>query len=246
MSNITKGIPPQPYGQGGRKVYLPLKATTQVYEGGMAAQVNGACVQATATGAGNVIGVYESDALGGASDGTNRVSVWTDKIFVFNNGTKAVSDATPFGTLLYAEDDHTVGLGGILGASEGSAGLFMGFEDDGRVRVFIGALVNDRGWLTGTTLVDQAADSAVVLGRLTRYSLPATISQAITVTLATTGAVVGDVIKILSPGTSAHIVTVNNGGVGAGTLNAIGSGKVGFVQAYFDGTNWIYDGSSVA
>ena len=87
--------------------------------------------------------------------------------------------------------------------------------------------------VTGATLVDQAADSVVRLGRVTRYSLPATISQSVTVTLSTVGAAVGDVIKILSPGTSAHTVAVANGGAGAGTLNTLGSGPIGFVPAYF-------------
>ena len=245
MANLTSGARPQPYGLGGRKVFLPVKATTQIYEGALVAQVSGACVPGTSTGAGNAIGVAESDMLGGASDGSTRISVWTDKIFVFNAGTNAPTDATPFGTLLYMEDDHTVGTGGIGGAAEGTAGKFMGIEDDGRVRVFVGALVGDSVPLRGS-IADASTTTVNVLGRDTRYSMAATLTQTNTVTLGTTGAVAGDRMTILSPGTSAHTVVVVNGGVGAGTLNTIGSTKIGFVSAYFDGTNWIYDGSSVA
>ena len=73
----------QPYGRDGRKVILPVKATQQCYQGGMAAEVSGALVPATTASGGRVIGVFENDALGGASDGTVRASVWTDKIFIF-------------------------------------------------------------------------------------------------------------------------------------------------------------------
>lgn len=110
----------------------------------MAAQVSGACAPATSTGAGHVIGVYEDDALGGATDGATRCVVLTDKIFTFKNGVNAVSDSTPYGTVLFAEDDNSVGVG--AGGSTVIAGRFMGIEDNGDVRVYIS---NQASWFDG-------------------------------------------------------------------------------------------------
>lgn len=243
MSNLTQGTVPQPYGPGGRKIYLPMKATAQVYEGAMVAEVSGAVCTGTTAGAGRCIGIAESDALGGASDGATRLSVWTDKVFILNAGTNAPTDATPFGTLLYMETDNTVGTGGIGGSGEGVAGTFVGMEDDGRVRVFFSITGENSIALNGTALADSATDNAAALGRVTRYNCP-TLSQNNVTTLVTTGAVVGDVIRITRTDTSAHTLAVANGGAGVGTIATIASAKAGFVQAYFDGTNWIYDGAS--
>ena len=245
MSNLTSGIRPQPYGMGGRKVVLPVKATAQIYEGAFVAQISGACCTGTTSGAGNAIGVAESDMLGGASDGSTRIVVWTEKVFIFPNGTNAVADSTPYGTPLFMEDDHTVGTGGIGGSGEGLAGYFVGFEDDGRVRVYVGTSAGFEAFMAknGANLADSATDTATVLGRVTRYKLP-TLSQNCTVTLSTTGAVVGDVIRIVRTDTSAHTLAVQDGGSGTPTLCTLVASKVGFAQAYFDGTNWQLDGCS--
>lgn len=139
MANLTSPIPPKPYGKGGRKVVLPVKATTQLYQGGMIAQSSGACIQATASGStAGVIGVCENDALGGASDGSVRVALLTDQEFIMANDTSnPVSDSTAYGAILYAVDDHTVGTSSVS-SSLPVAGRYAGFEDDGAVRVFIG------------------------------------------------------------------------------------------------------------
>src|SRR5579872_4223837 len=124
MSNLTAGVPPQPYGLGGRTVYLPLQATAQVYEGSLISQIAGACVSAGASGAGNVVGVAMDDGLGGATDGAKRLRVMTDQIFIFNAGSNAPTDATPYGTVLFAETDNTVGTG--AGNEAVIAGRFVG------------------------------------------------------------------------------------------------------------------------
>ena len=73
MSNLTKGTPPQPYGRDGRKVYLPVKGRARrIYEGAMVAQISGACCTGTTSGAGNCVGIAESDALGTGADGNIR------------------------------------------------------------------------------------------------------------------------------------------------------------------------------
>lgn len=249
MSNLTAGIAPQPHGTGGRKVSLPVKASAQVYEGGMAAQISGACVAGTTASAGHCIGVFEHDQLGGGSDGAKRVVVLTDREFVFANGSAAVTDATPFGTVLYMEDDHTVGTGG-LGATQMIAGRFVGFTDTGGVRVYISesgaaeASGSQHERTVGTALTDTATTTVQRAGRFTTFLLAGTMSQGETVTLGTTGAVKGDIIKIIRTSTSAQTLAVVNGGAGAGTLCTLVASKIGFAQAWFDGTNWLYDGCS--
>ncbi len=151
MANLTKGSPPQPYGQGGRKVVLPMKATAQVYEGAMIAQIAGACCTGTTALSGNGIGIAEHDALGGATDGAIRVSIWTDKIFIMKAGVNAPLDSTPYGAPLYMEDDNSVGTG--QGTEAQIAGRFMGIEDDGRVRVL---MTNQASWFDAAAIGGSA------------------------------------------------------------------------------------------
>jgi hypothetical protein len=117
-----------------------MKATAQVFEGAMVAQISGACCTGTTAASGACIGVAEHDQLGGATDGATRLSVWTDKMFIFKAGVAAPTDATPYGTVLFMEDDNSVGTGG---SQTQIAGRFMGIEDDGRVRVYI---TNQASW----------------------------------------------------------------------------------------------------
>lgn len=249
MSLLTSGIAVKPYGSGGRKVSLPVKATTQLYQGAMVAySAAGALVPGSTAGAGDAVGICEADTLGGATDGAVRAWVWFDHTFIFTNGTNAFTDATPIGALAYMEDDHTVGTGGVGGSGEGVAGLFMGMNDDGTVRVYLFPnIANSLQWVpvNGTALTDTASQNATSLGRTTRY-LFATMSQNSTVTLTTTGAVAGNTVRIVRTSTSAFTLAVVNGGAGAGTIVTLDASKAGFAQAYFDGTNWKFDGAGIA
>jgi hypothetical protein len=135
-TNLTAGIPYFPYGKSFRTVYLPQEASVQIWQGAMVAiAADGGVVTATTAGAGHVVGVATFDQLSIAGLGTNRMALLTDGIFLFNAGTYAPTDTTPFGTVLWAETDNTVGTGS--GSETTIAGRFAGFEDDGRVRVFI-------------------------------------------------------------------------------------------------------------
>jgi hypothetical protein len=113
----------------------------------MVAQVSGACETATASAeTTGVIGIAENDALGGASDGSVRLSLMTDSIFILNvDVTNPPTDATNFGSILYAVTDNTVGTSSLSGTLP-VAGRFMGIEDNGKARVFIGWL----GCVSGT------------------------------------------------------------------------------------------------
>ena len=245
MSILTagQGISPQPYGQGGRKVILPVKASVQIVEGVLVSQISGACVPGSTSGAGDAIGVATHDQLGGGSDGAKMIEVLTDQIFLFSPGSAAPTSSTPYGTSLFLEDDHTVGTGG-LGATQRRAGSFRGIEDDGRIKVYVSAgnqeSINNP--TIGTALTDTATTTIQRVGRVSRYLLAGTMSQGETITLGTTGAVYGDIIRIVRTSTSAQTATIVNGGAGAGTLCVLVASKVNFAQAWFDGTNWLFDG----
>jgi hypothetical protein len=248
MANLTStsNYHPQPYGAAGafRTVYLPVKATAVIYEGAMIAQINGACCTGTTSGAGKCIGVSQSPVTtGGATDGAVRAIVLTDGIFLFNAGTNAPTDATPYGTTLYMETDNTVGTGGIGGSGEGVAGEFRGIQDDGLIRVYISSGLENGVALNGTALANAATSTATVLGRNTRYQVP-TQGQNTVVTLSTTGAVVGDMMTIISVNTAAFTVAVKDGGTGTPVLATLVASKEGFVKAYFDGVNWQLDSLS--
>jgi hypothetical protein len=156
MSNLSSGTRPAPYGQGGRIVNLPMSATAQVWEGAMVSELSGAVVTATTASAGDVQGIALHDALGGATDGATRVSVMYDQIFLLNaSGTTPPTDATPFGTILYADTDNTVTT---TAGSNPKAGRFAGMEDDGRVRVFI----NMAGQGAGSSITAALSNTAAV------------------------------------------------------------------------------------
>lgn len=248
MALLTQGTAPQPYGLGGRKATLPVKATTQIFEGSIVAQIGGACCPITTAGAGDAVGVAESDMLGGATDGAKRISVLTDQIFVFKNGASAFSDSTPFGTLAFAEDDNSVGTG-ALGANAGVVGHFCGLEDDGRVRVYISESGSQESYgcqtqqVAGTNIPNAAATTVQRVGRVSRYLVPA-LSQNTTVTAGTTGAVKGDLFRLVRTDVNAFTLALVNGGAGAGTLATMPASKVGVIEAWFDGTNWLFDGGT--
>lgn len=247
MPQLAGSILVNTYGVNGRKVVLPVKATAQIYEGGMVSSVNGALVPACTAGAGDVVGVASMSILGGATDGAKRCEILTDQCFLFPaSGTNPPTDATPYGTPVFALDDNSISLGG-LGTTACFAGRFFGFEDDGRVRVFIGVLGasydsrNDQ--VFGTNIANAASATIQRVGRMSRYLLPA-LGQNITITIGTTGAVKGDLMRIVRTDSSAFTAAVVNGGVGAGTLVTLPVSKVGFAEAYFDGTNWLFDGAT--
>lgn len=122
-------------GVEGRRFHLFVKAATTVYEGAMVAQdvaLGGLC-HASVAGAGPVIGVATHQAAAG-----ERCIIECDRLYIRDNGltTDAFSDASLIGAPAYALDDHTVAdndNGGTLQL----AGIFMGMEADGRVRIRI-------------------------------------------------------------------------------------------------------------
>lgn len=247
MSNLTQDVPLQPYGQGGRTIDAPVKANAQIYKGAMVSEISGACCTGTTANAGRCVGIAEHAQLGGGSDGATRIKLSTDQIFLMAAGTAAPTDATPLGAPLFMETDNTVGTGGTAGgATFQYAGRFAGIQDDGQVRVYIDFREGEPGGdgrVSGGAITDSASSTVQRAGRLTVFSCP-TLSQNCAVTIGTTGAVVGDVVKINRSDTNAHTLALVNGGAGAGTLATLVVSKVGYIQAAFDGTNWYLDGVS--
>jgi len=99
--------------------------------------------------------------------------------------------------------------------------------------------VTEAAYTVGTALTNVAATTVTRMATKTSYLLAGTMSQNETITLSTTGAVTGDVIKVIRSSTSAFTAAIVNGGAGAGTIATLPVSKAGFVEAVFDGTNWL-------
>ena len=142
--NLTQDIPLSPYGYGGRDVNLPQSAN-QIYKGAMVSCLSdGALITATGAGGGHVVGMAQFGQLGTSPDGTNYLTILTDKIFLIATGVNAPTVSTTFGTPLFAETDQTVGT--LAGSTAVIAGRFYGLEPDGRARVYISP---DASWFDG-------------------------------------------------------------------------------------------------
>ncbi len=142
MSNSTASIVTNPYGQGGRNIYLPVDGGAKIFKGTLVSQLTATAmlVAGSTASSGPAIGVATHDVDNSAgSDGDLRCIVRTDQIFIFANGTStdACSEATKLFSVVYMSDDHTV-YDNSAGSTLQPAGRFLGLEPDGRVRVFVG------------------------------------------------------------------------------------------------------------
>lgn len=238
IANLTSGAPVQPYGRDGRFVVLPQSATAQIYEFAMVAETAaGALVTGTTAGSGHCVGVATFDQIGGATDGAVRMKIWTDKIFTYAAGTHAPTDATPFGTPLYMESDNQVGTG----PGTQLAGRFYGFEDDGKVRVYISpcaswfdAVANDGGtalFKARAVVTSLGANTGTTTGVLTVTATGALAAQD-GLTLAT-----GDVVFI-QPGTT-NLAAASD--AGPYVVNVAGTG----LHATFTRPSWWAKGAAI-
>lgn len=163
MANLTAALGRKPYGKGGRDISHGVDGGTATYEGGLISQLTatGMLVPASTASSGPAIGVatYDQDNTNG-SDGALRLTVETDRIFLFANGSAgdACSEATLIGSPVYAFDDHTVYDNDASGTLQ-VAGLFMGMEPDGTVRVYVSSHRMGAA-ATITALTDNSAGTA--------------------------------------------------------------------------------------
>lgn len=140
MSNTDVNLDKVPVGGSGPFIFdVAIKGSTHIYDGSLVSQHSGGyAVPTTTSGGGCVIGVAQHEMNNAGSDGDKRVRIETMRMFAFANGTStdAFSDISVIGAPVYATDDHTV-ADNSSSATRKCVGKFMGFEADGKVRVFI-------------------------------------------------------------------------------------------------------------
>jgi len=99
--------------------------------------------------------------------------------------------------------------------------------------------VTEAAYTVGTALTNTAATTVTRMATNTSYLLAGTMSQNETITYSAVGAVAGDRIRTTRTSTSAFTAAFVNGGAGGGTFVTLPASKAGFVEAVFDGTNWL-------
>lgn len=161
MANATADQIAEPVGGGGRNFDLPVDGGTTLFRGVMISELTatGMTVPTTTALSGRVVGVsnHGIDNSAGA-DAAERVLVHADRVFAFSNGTgaDAVSEATLFGSPLYASDDTTVN-DNSAGDTRPFAGFFVGMEPDGKVRTYIPHWDASGGIVEAGAAFDKAA-----------------------------------------------------------------------------------------
>lgn len=162
MSNTTVNLLIKPVGAGGRDINLPVDGGSHLYKGALVSQLDstGMCVPGSTASSGPAIGVAQYEINNAGADGAKRCMIETDRVFVFANGanTDACSEATLIGSTVYMLDDHTVADNDNSGTLQ-AAGLFMGMEEDGGVRVYVSA-ARMHVAATVAALVDNTAGTA--------------------------------------------------------------------------------------
>ena len=160
-----------PSGLPHRRVNLPIDGGSSILEGNMVSQLasTSMLVPAGTASSGPCVGVamHDADNTDGADDAL-RAWVAHDGIFLFDNATggDACSEATALYSAVYIYDPVTIADNSNGGARK-VAGLFMGMEESGQVRVLIGhradavsaaadVSIADAGTFTSTTDVEAA------------------------------------------------------------------------------------------
>lgn len=141
MANATANLPftIEPCGDGPFIFDVPVKGSTHIYKGTLIAQHSGGYfVPGTTSGAGCAVGVAQHEVNNTGNDGDKRVRVETMRAYAFPNGSSgdAFSDTSVIGAPVYMTDDHTV-ADNSNSATRKCIGWFLGFESDGKVRVFL-------------------------------------------------------------------------------------------------------------
>lgn len=221
------------------RIHRKMAGSVKIWKGSLVANAAGYATPFTTATTHKVFGVALEtvDNTAGAA-GAKNVPVERG-VFPFVNSSSgdAIAQAD-VGKLCYGVDDQTVALTDG-GGTRSVAGVIEGFEGTAvLVRVGCDAVGDD--WLPGTALTDVAATTVQRTGRRSSYLLAGTMSQGETITLGTTGAQKGDMIRIIRTSTSAQTAAIVNGGAGAGTLVTLPASKVNFAEAQFDGTNWLF------
>lgn len=202
MANATYNLSKTAIGPEGRRFHVPVDAGQHIYENTLISQLTatGMAVPTSTASSGPAIGMatHEVDATAG-SDGDRRLVVETDRTYCLTNGatTDAFSEASLIGSLAYALDDHTVAdnsNGGTLQA----AGLFLGMEASGKVRIYVSPLATMLAALAGLSGGVQVGSGAFTAGVLTvATGIRVTASSRVVAYRVLEGGTDGDEIRIL-------------------------------------------------
>lgn len=145
MANATTTMAITSFGLEGYQFDLPVKGATIIYEGALVAQLtaDGYAVPYSTAASGHAAGVAthtQDNSLG--ADGAKRIRVESRRLYAFANGAggDAFADTDIIGSPVYGTDDHTAAKTSA-GATRKAIGSFLGFEADGRVRVFVDPIV---------------------------------------------------------------------------------------------------------
>jgi hypothetical protein len=164
MANATTNLIVYPVGKEGYIFDLPVDGGSHIYEGTLVCQLTGTgyVVPYSTASSEHACGVaqHEQDNTSG-SDGDKRVRVESHRMFAMVNGAAAdaFSDVSFIGAPVYATDDHTAAKTSSSGTRK-PVGFFMGFEADGKVRVFVDPmLARLYAALTGLTDTPATADA---------------------------------------------------------------------------------------
>ncbi len=147
MANLTKDKMISTVGREGRLANLPVDDESQIFKGAMVAQLTatGMAVPGSTASSGRCVGIAQhgQSAIGAAADGSKRVLVEWDRVFELDNGggADAFSDASLMFSTAYMIDDQTV-ADNDGGATRQVAGTFVGFSENGKVKVYIGPYVS--------------------------------------------------------------------------------------------------------
>lgn len=162
MANATTNQIISPIGKEGYIFDLPVAAAKHLYEGTLISQLTtgGTAVPYSTASSEHAVGVaqHEQDnSIGSAGAGDKRIRVETMRMFAMVNGatTDAFADTDFIGAPVYATDDHTAAKTSGSNARK-PVGFFMGFETDGKVRVFIDPIMA-RLYATLMALTDTPA-----------------------------------------------------------------------------------------
>lgn len=140
MSNATQSLKRQDSDVGEVPMVLPVKGSTALYAFTLVSQSSGGyLVPYSTASSSSCVGMVTHDEDNSAgSDGDKSAKVVTKKMVRLANGTSsdAFADTDIIGSIVYGTDDHTAAKTSNSHARQ-PVGFFYGFEDDGRVRVFL-------------------------------------------------------------------------------------------------------------
>jgi hypothetical protein len=208
MANATGNIQLDGIGQDGKRIHLPMKTGTTIYEGTMVAQqiADGLLVAATSAGTWPAIG--KATMTVAVATAGQRIWIETNREYILANGTStdAFSEASQLGSLCYAYDDHTVYDNDAAGTLL-PCGTFEGMEPDGRVRVKMStALASAAGASDVIPQNIQYGTGTLVAGVLAVTGVTITSTSAIVCSRKTAAGTSGDELRVPSADRTAGVL----------------------------------------